>query len=142
MNYEVDFLNRLYQNSKMGEHSIDVILKSVKNPRLQYSLQKQKEGYSQLSRKAERQIHLKREVPQDNSRLTRLSSAIGIHMNTLTNKKPSHLAQMLIQGSTIGMIDATQHLHKYQYVSPKVKGLANEMIQFEEENIQKLKHFL
>ncbi len=142
MNYEINFLNRIYQNSKMGEQSIDTMLKNVKNPRLRHVMEQQKEGYSMLSRKAQRQLHLHREIPQDKSKLSKLSSQLAIQMKLQQSQKPSHLAGMLIQGSTMGIIDATQHLHKYRYASPCVKNLAGEVIRFEEKNIQQLKHYL
>lgn len=38
---------------------------------------------------------------------------MSISMKTLTDKTPSHISEMLIQGSMMGIIDATKNIKKY-----------------------------
>lgn len=143
MNYETDLLNRLYQNAKMGEQTLELMLKKTRNPRLHRTIRYQKDGYNQFSQRVERQLHLRREIPQELSAVSKLSATVGTKANLMKNHFPSHLAEMVIQGSTMGLIDATQHLHKYCHcVSPETKKLAEDMISFEEKNINSLKPFL
>lgn len=147
MNSEIVLLNRLYQNAKMGEESISYMLKGLKHTgsyhtQLRHSMEQQRQGYAQLSRKAERQLHMHREIPQNNNMMARFSAQMGIKMNMMKNRRPAHLAEMLIQGSTMGIIDATGNLHRCRRISPQAKELANQVITFEQKNIERLKNYL
>ncbi|MGI5959481.1 MAG: hypothetical protein ACOX60_08705 [Massiliimalia sp.] len=143
MNYETDLLNRLYQNTKMGEQTLEMILKKTKNPKLHKTVREQKNGYSHFSQQVERQLHLRQEVPKELSPVSKWSVTVGVKSNLMKNHFPSHLAEMMIQGSTMGLIDATQHLHKYCHcISRETRQLTEEVIQFEEQNINSLKTFL
>jgi hypothetical protein len=55
-----------------------------------------------------------------------------ITMQTMTNKTASHISEMLIIGSNMGIIDA----------EPSIVNLMEKLLRFEENNVQQLKQFL
>ena len=66
-----------------------------------------------------------------------------INMQTLTDKSPSHIAEMLIIGSNMGVIDAIKNIKKYeQEAEANIIKLMKKLLRFEENNIQQLKKFL
>ncbi len=65
-----------------------------------------------------------------------------INFNTITNKTPSHIAEMLIQGSTMGIIDVTKRLKEYKDVGQDILALADRLLKFEQQNVDELKKFL
>jgi hypothetical protein len=69
--------------------------------------------------------------------ITFLSSLIGV-----TNKNPSHIAEMMIQGSTMGIIDITKNLKEYADADKDISALANRLLKFEQQNIEEMKKFL
>ncbi|MDU4751981.1 MAG: hypothetical protein E6X86_13255, partial [Clostridium butyricum] len=74
--------------------------------------------------------------------LTKLQSYIMINIQTLMNKTPSHISEMLITGSTMGVIDAIKNTKKYKDADPNILKLMDDLKIFEERNINQLKSFL
>lgn len=139
---ESKMLNKLYQNAKMGEQTMKELLKLTQEQPLRDLMEHQRKGYTQFSDQAQKELEKRREVPQDNNLMTKLSSNIGIKLNTLKSSEPSHLAQMMIQGSVMGITDATQQLHQNHDADEDIKEFAKEIIRFEQDNIEHLKEFL
>jgi len=65
-----------------------------------------------------------------------------INMQTLTDKTPSHISEMPIIGSNMGVIDAVKDIKRYQEAEREIVGLMEILLRFEENNIQQLKSFL
>lgn len=58
-----------------------------------------------------------------------------INLNTLTDKSTSHIAEMIIQGATMGVIDITKRIKEYSEVDEEILELANDLLKFEQRNI-------
>lgn len=43
-----------------------------------------------------------------------------INLNTLVNKTSSHISEMLIQGSTMGIIDITKRIKEYPNANKEI----------------------
>ena len=76
------------------------------------------------------------------SKFQKITTYIMINMKTLTDKSPSHLSEMLIQGSTMGIIDATKRINQYDDADKDVLDLANRLLEFEKDNQEEWKKFL
>ena len=64
------------------------------------------------------------------------------HMKTMVDNTPSHLAKMMIEGSTKGTIEITKKLKLYDGVDHPAEKLGQRLLKMEETNIEKLKDFL
>ncbi|MGL5694089.1 MAG: hypothetical protein ACRCXA_08430 [Peptostreptococcaceae bacterium] len=73
---------------------------------------------------------------------TKIQTYVMINVQTMMNKTSSHLAEMLITGSNMGVIDAIKNIRKYSGAESSILKLMNELKKFEENNIQVLKEFL
>ena len=61
----------------------------------------------------------------------------------MADDSTSHIAKMLIQGSSMGITEAVKKLHQYENdVEKDIKKLMERLQEFEEENVEKLKDFL
>ena len=49
---------------------------------------------------------------------------------------------MMVIGSNMGIINAIKNIKKYQEAEEKIVNLMEDLLQFEENNIQQLKRFL
>ncbi|WDC83510.1 hypothetical protein PL321_12450 [Caloramator sp. mosi_1] len=65
-----------------------------------------------------------------------------INLKTLRDKSSSHMAEMLIQGSTMGIIDMTKKIKEYQGVEKETLDLANGLLQFEQKSLDEYKELL
>ena len=60
----------------------------------------------------------------------------------MTDPSASHIASMLITGSSMGIVEAIQKYRQYEDADPKIRDLMDKLRKFEEYNMEKLKDFL
>ena len=65
-----------------------------------------------------------------------------INLQTMTDKTNSNIAEMLMIGSNMGIINAIKNLKKYQNAEAEIRNLMEKLLKFEENNVQDLKAFL
>jgi len=51
-------------------------------------------------------------------------------------------AEMLIQGSTMGIVNVTKKLKQYIEAHKDISALANRLLVFEQQNVEEMKKFL
>ncbi len=137
-----EFLNRIYQNAKMAEDSITYVTERTENSGLLSDLATQKKQYESISGKAAAELEKMSEKPKDNSAMSKMGVKTGTVMNTLFDKTPDKIAEMMIQGSIMGVIDMTRTIKEYNDVSQNIKAIGYELITAEENNAQRMKAYL
>ena len=74
--------------------------------------------------------------------MTKLKTYIMININTIKDKTASHIAEMMIQGSSMGIVDITKKLKEYNNAEQDIIELGNRLLKFEQQNIEEMKTFL
>ena len=69
-------------------------------------------------------------------------SGMMIKMKTMGDKSPSHIAEMMIQGNTMGVTKSLRVIHDYSMEDERVSDLANKLLETEQNNIEQMKPFL
>ena len=141
---EAEVLEQLYKNVKMGSDSIIKLLNKVSDGKFKTDLTDQLDGYENLAAKAkERLKSLGCEAKEENA-MTKLWASIGMTMNTLTDSSDSHIAQMIAEGSTMGITDGIKLLRDYENtdVSEHTLSLIRDVIKFEEANLERAKKYI
>ena len=62
--------------------------------------------------------------------------------NTMLNTSTGHIAEMMIKGSTNGIIDMERVLRRNEEAGQKPVALAKQLIELEEKNVARLKQYL
>ena len=76
--------------------------------------------------------------------MTKFWASVGIAMNTMIDASSSHLAEMVIEGSTMGITDTTKVINEYEN-DPECREaveLARKIVKFEQDNIEIMKKYL
>ena len=69
-------------------------------------------------------------------------SGMMLRAQTALDPSTSKLAEMMIQGSTMGTVEMTRRLHQLSDQSdPELVSLGRQLLQTEEQNIQQMKRF-
>lgn len=142
MNGNIEFLNYIYQNSGMGKDTIKQLIEISKNEEYKKVLQCQLEGYKEIHNIAEKKIEELNKEAKDINVFSKVSSYIMININTLMDKSPSHISEMLIQGSTMGIVDITKRINEYPNADKDIIDLANKLLKFEQNNVEECKKYL
>ncbi|MEG0978525.1 MAG: hypothetical protein RR911_00650 [Oscillospiraceae bacterium] len=141
-NREVEFLNKIYENAQMGGESIGYLTGKIGDEGMLSDLQMQHKQYTELSSKASEKLAKLSEIPKSSSPMTQAGIWSGVQLNTLVDKSNDHIAEMMIQGSMMGVVDMSRTLKQYSDISQSTKKLGEELVKLEENNVQRMKEYL
>lgn len=135
-------LDESYKNTRMGREAINVIIGKVDDDDLALDLNRQACKFVQMEEKMEKQYQKEQVTPPQDKFMDRTMLWSGIQMNTLLNASTEHLADMMIQGNTKGITELMKVVKKNKSVQKEYYEMAQELMDFEEKNIEKLKAYL
>jgi len=138
-NKNLEILNSLFQNTTLAISSLSAIIPKTKDAKLKGELQAQFDKYHQQNEEIRKQIYAQNADPRDISMLTKKSVNLNIGMSTLINKSSGHIAEMMIQGTNMGVIDINKLLNQAT-VDENIKQ--QNILSSEQQYIDKLKSFL
>lgn len=139
---EESFLGAIYKNAKMGADSIINLLPKVSDDALRSAMTMQLDGYEKYAARAARELESREVTPKEETLMVRLSAKMGMAFNTMISVSTSHIAEMMIEGSNMGITDMTKLVNNYDTRDSAAVRLAREIISFEEHNIEILKRYL
>lgn len=142
MNGNAELLNFIYQNAQMGVDTIHQLIGITEDEEFKKLLKSQFNEYEQIYATAKSLLNSNGYDEKGIGALEKMRTYLMINMQTLTNKTPSHISEMLIIGSNMGVIDAIKNIKKYQGAEQEIIKLMEKLLEFEENNIQELKKFL
>lgn len=142
MNRNSEFLTKIYQNAKMGYDSISYVSKKTNDAELRDAILKQHAQYTEIASDATELLSAEDEIPRDKGPVSQAFLWGGVQMNTMTDSSSDHIAEMMMQGNMMGVIELSRDLRRFSDVDPKVSKLAEKLIKTEEDNIQEMKKFL
>ncbi len=143
MNGNEELLNFVYQNSQMGVDTLKQLLEISKDEHFNKYLRGQGRGYLELHNKAKEFLNENGTDEKGLSMLEKMKTYWMINMQTIKDKSASHIAQMLITGSTMGISEAIKKIKEYEGSAKKeYVDLMRRLQKFEEGNIERLKEFL
>lgn len=135
-------LNEVHKGAKMGMNSISTVSEKVSEPNFKDNLSFQYNQYGDILDSVNEIYKKYGEIPKDDNPMTEAMSWMGIQMNTIKNKSNSHIADMLIQGTTMGIIEGRKLLNQNPNVDGEVRQVLNTFVKMQENNVEKLKTFL
>lgn len=141
-NEEVSVLHETCRNTRMAVEAIDTIMNKVYDEDMAYDLNCQATGYREFERKAERVLMKEGHTPGEGSGMEKAMLWASIQANTLMNTSTSHVADMMIRGNTRGITELMKAAHNNKVKGSYANELANELMDFEEKCIEKLKRYL
>lgn len=141
-NVDLDLLEKTYQNASIGITAIKGVMDKTNNSELNNELHKQLRDYQGLADKSRKQLQAKGTKVKEQSLAMKTLMKGNVKMSTLIRPSDSRIAQMVIQGSTMGVTQMTKLLHSKPNADGTSTAIAKEFIQREEENIEVMKRFL
>lgn len=142
MTGNVELLNYIHQNSEMGIETIGQLLNIVKDDEYKKLLQSQYNEYKAIYDAVNLKFAQLKTEAKDISPFSKARTYIMININTLTDKSPSHISEMLIRGSTMGIVEITKNINEYKDAHQEILDIANRLLMFEQQNVEECKKFL
>ena len=140
----VEMATELYKNITMGSDAVIHLLPKVKDNGMKTSMTAAMCYYEKAAGKVKEFLKEHHAEAKEEPLMTRMASRMGIAMNTAMDATSSHIAQMLIEGSTMAITEATRLCHRFEKEEScrEMVEIAKDLAEFEQSHIEKLKAFL
>ena len=137
-----ELLAEVYRNTRYALASIADILPETEDERLRETLKQMHDGYEHISGKAaalakERGIELKDPGP-----LKRAMLWGSVKMNALKDDSRAHIAEMLTQGTVMGITALTRSLGESERADEDIRAVADELLLLEQQYEQAMKSYI
>ncbi|MBP1756109.1 MAG: hypothetical protein H6Q59_2507 [Firmicutes bacterium] len=141
-NVDLDLLEKTYQNASIGITAIESVLDKVKDQQLSNDLHKQLRDYQEIADKSKRQMRMSGTKAKDVSIYNKVMMKGNVKMNMLRDSSDSHIASMVLKGSTMGITQMTKLIHSKKDADGASTKIAEEFVKKEQDNIEVMKNYL
>lgn len=139
---EINVLDELNKGACMGMDAIHFILEKVEDSGLKQELNNQYNKYQEISNKiGELYPEYKNDTPHETNAMNKVMTWYGIEMKTLMDNSTSKIAELLLQGTNMGIIEGRKLLN-HKETDTKVHQLVQEYVSMQETAVEKLKQYL
>lgn len=136
------FLNNIYRNAEMGRDALYFVLRRSGNAALRQLMLTQLGEYQAIMDEAEVLLKAEGARPQGIKASQRFMIRMAACRELAKDDSTAAMADMLIQGSCIGVTKISRQLTRFRERCPEGAGLAKKLQETEENNIQQLKKYL
>lgn len=138
---DTEFLNLISKNAEMGKVGIDSIMDYTKDERMREALRVQAKEYDKIYAEAVEMLKSRNAEVEHLSPMAKIGSEMTSAMKTMTDHSSAKIAEMMIQGSTMGVTKLMKNRGDYDGNDEDIMGLSDKLLSTEERNIQTMKGF-
>ncbi|MDO4963562.1 MAG: hypothetical protein Q4E75_05675 [bacterium] len=140
---EINVLDELNKGACMGRDAIHFILDKVEDENLKKELNTQYEKYREISDRISKLYpeYTTDKEPHETNAMNKVMTWYGIEMKTIFNQGTSKIAEILMQGTNMGIIEGRRLLNRKD-VEEEVHSIIQEYVDMQEQAVENLKEFL
>ena len=126
----------------MGTDAISYILDKVEDDSFKNILEKQSKTYENIKKDIEKIYPEYNDgKPHETNMMTKAMTKSGIEMKTMNDKSNSKIAELLIQGTNMGIIEGRKILNNKK-IDDEVRHLLDRYVGMQEKYLEVLKSYL
>ena len=137
-----DLINALYQNADMGISSIKKLYPKIQNKNLKNEMKEQLINYKQQKNKYTDMMRTNKIAVEKISPAVKAMTSMGIALNCAKDSSSEHIAEMLVQGTNMGIIKINQAMNRASQSNNRFIDEAQMMLKKEQRYIDNLKKYL
>ncbi len=141
MEKDLKLLQKVYTGTNIGSVSLNAMLPGVKSPSMRRAIITQINEYDKINSDAKSEISNLGKKPQKPVWASACAS-MEAKTNVKINDSASHVAEVIIKGSNMGIINITKEINKSHFCKPSTYNLARRLLKTEEQNVERLKEYL
>lgn len=145
MDENEELLNYIYETANMGMQSTKDLINALKGKdnKIKKLLPEIEKNYEKYSKETEKLLNKNDLKAKPIGVMAKTMSKMSITKEMMNDNSDSNIADMLIQGLTMGNLELTKYIDNYENTADKkIIELAKSLRKFGEEYIQTLKIFL
>lgn len=138
---ENELLQYVYKTADMGVAGIEAVLEFTTSSELKKVLRDQMSEYVGCRTQAEQLLAARSDGSTGVNPIAKMSAQAMATGKLLLDASASKIAEMTIQGNSMGVSKTLRHLHDYTQ-NDDARRLAEDLLRIEQANIEQLKAFL
>ena len=135
-------LSSVLKTAQMGQVGIRSVLDTRMRPGLRKALEQQLREYDQIETEAHALASQRGWELKDLDPALRMMSNMVTRMKLSAGGSESKIADMMIQGSTKGMIKGLRNMHQFPREDSRISALSQKLLDTETANIRQMQAFL
>lgn len=143
MKENTNVLDELCKGACMGVDAISFVLEKVEDFNLKDLLFKQRDKYKNIIDEIKKLYakYNEDDKPHETSTMNKLMTWYGVEMKTLLDQSNSNIAEFLIHGTVMGIIEGRKILNNKD-IDKDVLSIVKKYINIQENSVEELKNFL
>lgn len=137
-----EILKEVQKNAAMAVKAIETISEKAYDEDMKYELAKENMVYSGIYHEAGKRLMQNKAEGYRNSAMEDMMLRGAIHVNTMMNCSTSKIAELMIQGSNRGITSMWKSMNHHEDATGTSMEVAQELMDFEEKCIERLKKYL
>ncbi|MBE6552916.1 MAG: hypothetical protein E7666_01080 [Ruminococcaceae bacterium] len=136
-----EVLSSVYKNVKMASDSILNLMPKVRDEQLKGEMTTQLSVFDAFASRAAKMLAEEGVKPEEENWMTRMGAKWGAMMNTMRDSTSTHLAEMLVEGATMGVNDMLRVLREAENstASESAVKLARDVCAYEEKLVDEMR---
>ena len=140
-----DILDEVNKGAVMGMDAIKDILPKVEDKVFKEVLEGEYEKYKKISKRIEDiydEYTIKDDEPRETSPANKVMTKMMVDMKTMNDTSTSKLAELLMQGTNMGIIEGKKLLNHKDHIDKEVYSILKDFVEMQEDSIETLKKYL
>ena len=139
---DINALDEIHKGACMGMDALHFIMDKVEDSELKKVLDKQYSDYRKIAERVE-EIYPKYNegTPHKTSMMNKVMTWYGIEMDTMNDTSNSKIAEMLLQGVNMGIIEGKKILNN-KNIDATVHDIIAQYVEMQERSVEVLKKYL
>jgi len=143
MKENINALDEINKGATMGMDAIHFIIDKIDSSEFKDVVNKQYDDYKEISETINEMYNKynSEDEPHETSVVNKVMTWYGVEMKTLMDKSDSKIAELLLQGTNMGIIEGRRILNNKK-LDDEVKDIMSKYVTMQEECVDKLKDYL
>ena len=142
MKENINALDEIHKGACMGKDAIHFVLDKVEDTDFKQVLEKQYKDYQKIADEIDEIYPSYNDGnPHTTGPMTKMMTWYGVEMKTMTDKSNSKIAELLLQGTNMGIIEGRKVLNNKE-VDQEVSKIVDKYVSMQEDCVEVLKKYL
>ena len=142
MKEDINALDEIHKGACMGQDALTFVMDKVEDKDLKKELEREYKLYDEIAHEID-EIYPKYDggEPHDTTTMNKAMTWSNIEMKTMNDKSTSKIAELLLKGVNMGIIEGKKILNNKK-LNKEVNFIVSKYVNMQEENVEILKEYL
>lgn len=142
-NQNLNILDEVNKGTSMGMNAISYVSEKAIDNNFKNILNEQYSKYNNISNQVNSLYsNYSTKNPHEINSMEKLMAWSGVKMKTITDNTTSKLAELLMKGTNMGIIEGRRLLNQNNNAAEDVKKILNDFVVMQEDSVENLKKYL